>query len=117
MNFKEFVQEKEDSELDAKASELIDKVKDFIKDTDVVSDDLLHAFAEELGMESGAVEEIIYKLLKDYIASDGGDEEEVEGDEEISDDELPLEAVEEETVEEEAEEAVEESKEDETKED
>lgn len=103
MSFTAYLKEQE--ELKVKELELSkkEKVADFIRTIEDLSDSKFHDFAvKELGMEEDEAETIVYKMLRDFLLAgdkdeDGipdelmamGDEEGVEGEEEPIADELP----------------------------
>ena len=82
--FKQYIIEQEEAEKAQEADTLKADVKEFIKTSEDLSDEALHAFADEKEVEHSEIEEIVYGMLKDYIMAEEGEEEtEGEGEEDL----------------------------------
>jgi hypothetical protein len=76
-SFQQYLREMEDEVVNQEQEEMNAKIVAFFtQDEEPLTDDAVHAFAEELGIEHSELEQKIYKMLKDLLmAKEAGEED------------------------------------------
>ncbi len=68
MSFSEYVKEQEELQILDQENSKRSKLADFLKTIDDLNDEKFKAFAmDELGMDGGEAEAVVYKMLRDFL--------------------------------------------------
>lgn len=87
MSFLQFMKEQEEAAMDQEKEVVSGKITALFSTGEPVTDEQVHALADELEIEHSELEGMIYKMLSDLIMAKA---EEETGSEEGSEEELPV---------------------------